>query len=361
MDARNWHRQATRRLPCPPDPVSGGELRLMSAGARQEYLTRVRASLRLKPLASPIHDEISAQMTLELESALLEPPGARTILSLSAPFAAGKSTLVKQWAQHLHRDWLGVSDVVEEPAGELPQWVPKPGYLAGVIPVNYMTLLSDSRGIDLYAQLLAFASLEAGARTRASALVQQAVEALARHRTRMVIIDDAHMLRTTSVTGRATLNAVKHLNTELGEIGGALVLVGANLTGGDVLEDDQIRARLAQHAFDAYEIDTVDGRQQWQRFMKTCESRLLPYLPRNQAGDFSQLHSTYIWVRTQGYVSDVAALLIGATTAALGSDARIDRNLLGGISLSQRARDGERLALGRLRKPRSTASSKAAG
>jgi hypothetical protein len=335
MDAHLWHRQATRKPPVLPDPLSKSELSHLTEDARVDYTRRLRAGLRRQPLTSPIHDAVAEQMSAALQSASLDPPGARTILSLSAPYAAGKSTIVKRWAQGLHRSWLPDGD-----HRDLPRWSPSPGILADVIPVNYMTLLADSRGTDLYAQLLSFANADAGGAVRT--IVQRAVNSMRRHGTRLVIIDDAHMLRTASVTGRATLNAVKHLNTELGELGGVLVLVGANLTGGDVVEDEQIRGRLSQHSFDAYEIDSDSGRRDWQRFLKSCEQTLLPYLPRNQAGDFAMKHSTYLWVRTTGFVGDASRLLIDATAEALIAGKAVDRDILGRITLSQRAKDAER-------------------
>lgn len=346
MHALNWHQQSVAAPPVPPGPLSARELKDLGDDARHEYATRVRTTLRGHPLTSPLHDRVCAQMTSALESALLEPRGARTILALSAPYSAGKSTMIKRWAHRFQRAWLAEWPVEDEPgtAGELPRWAPKPGYLADVIPITYISLPSDTRATDLYAQLLAFTRTDddLGSRARVRMVVEGAVRAFANHGTRLVIIDDAHMLRTTSVMGRATLDAVKHLNTELGELGGVLALVGANLTGGDVLEDEQIRGRLAQHSFNAYEIDTVDGRRDWQRFLKACEISLLPYLPRNGAGDFAQKHSAYLWTRTQGYVSDTARLLIDGTAEALVAGRRLDRSILGGIRLSQRAEDAQR-------------------
>lgn len=335
MDARLWHRQATRQPPVLPDPLAKSGLANLTEDARRDHARRVREGLRRQPLASPIHDAVAEQMTEALQSASLDPPGARTILSLSAPYSAGKSTMIKRWAQVLHCDWLPEGD-----HKDLPRWSLSPGILADVIPVNYMTLLADSRGTDLYAQILSFANADAGGTVRT--IVQRAVNSMRRHATRLVIIDDAHMLRTASVTGRATLNAVKHLNTELGELGGVLVLVGANLTGGDVLQDDQIRGRLSQHSFGAYEIDSDAGRRDWQRFLKTCEQTLLPYLPHNQAGDFAMKHSAYLWVRTTGFVGDASRLLIDATAEALIAGKAVDRDILGNITLSQRAKDAER-------------------
>jgi len=336
MDALNWHRQAMRAAPQLSAPLSRAELKSLSDGDREEYASRVRAGLRSRALPSPIHDEVADRLSAALESAMFEPPGARTILSLSAPFAAGKSTMIKRWAQELHRRWMPPG----AEADELPRWTPKPGYDADSAPISYVTLLANSTGIELYAQQLAFAQWDPNGSVRA--LVQRAVLALQSHGTRLVIIDDAHFLRTTSKTGRATLDAVKHLNTELGELGGVLVLVGANLVGGGVLDDDQIRGRLAQHSFDAYEIDTDEGRRSWQRFLKACETILLPYLPQNAPGVFANKHSVFVWVRTQGVIGDASRLLIEATVQALHEGKPLDRKILARIQLSQRAQDGER-------------------
>lgn len=334
MDAAAWHLQAMSPLPTLPERLTSTALAAMSETARCEYATRFRTSMRARPIASPIHETVTDQMAAALNSALLEPPGARTILALSAPFSAGKSTMIKAWAQRLHRSWLAGSD-----PDRVPRWTPTPGISADTVPVSYLTLLSDSRGTDLYAQLLGFANHDAGGSVRT--VVQRAVLALKTHGTRLVVIDDAHMLRTTSVTGRATLNALKHLNTELGELGGVLVLVGANLAGGDVLADPQIRGRLAQHSFSPYEIDTDVGRRTWQKFLKAAEAALLPYLPDNRAGDLANGLAEYLWIRTTGFIGDASRLLIEASAHALTAGQPLDRTALDRVVLSQRAQDAQ--------------------
>lgn len=353
MDALNWHRQMMRDAPPLPEPLTRAALRALNDPASNEYATRVRTALRGQVLPSPIHDQLAQQLTATLESVMLEPLGARTILSLSAPFATGKSTLVKTWAQALHRKWVPAGAVPDE----LPRWHPKPGHEATAVPISYVTLLANSTGVELYAQQLAFAGWAPGRSVRE--VVQQAILALRSHGTRLVIIDDAHFLRTTSKSGRATLDAIKHLNTELGELGGALMLVGAELTSGDVLDDAQIRGRLAPHAFEPYEIDTDDGRRAWQSFLKRCEAVLLPYLPHNAPGDLATKHSTFLWVRTQGVIGDAARLLVEATAQSLRERKALDRQTLAGIRLSQRAHDGEQ-ALRRIPK-RPTSRTKVAG
>lgn len=333
MDAEMWHHQATAAMVAAPQPVAAADLGAMNPMGRSAYADAVRAALRARRVSSPVHNATATAIGHALESALLEPSGARTILALSAPYTAGKSTLIKSWAQDRYRTWA------KAPRSTRPRWTPKPGVTADLVPVCYLTLLSESRSKDLYTQILSFVGYPASGVERTLAL--RAVKALQTHGVRLVILDDAHMLRTTSVTGRATLNAVKHLNTELGEVGGVLMLVGAELTGGDVLSDPQIRGRLSEHTLAPYEVDTATGRGQWQRFLKNCEDLLLPYLPNEEAGLFSSRLAGYLWRRTQGYVGDTTRLLIDATAAAIETGAPLDHAILDPIWVSQRAQDAQ--------------------
>lgn len=333
MDAEMWHHQATAAMVVAAQPSTAADLDAMTPIGRSTYADAVRAALRAQRVSSPVHNATATAIDRALESALLEPPGARTILALSAPYTAGKSTLIKSWAQDRYRTWAKATRSTR------PRWTPTPGVTADLVPVCYLTLLSESRSKDLYTQILSFVGYPASGVERTLAL--RAVKALQTHGVRLVILDDAHMLRATSVTGRATLNAVKHLNTELGEVGGVLMLVGAELTGGDVLSDPQIRGRLSEHTLAPYEVDTATGRAQWQRFLKNCEEVLLPYLPDEEAGLFSSRHAGYLWRRTQGYVGDTTRLLIDATAAAIETGAPLDRTILDPIWVSQRAQDAQ--------------------
>lgn len=333
MDAERWHAQATAKPEELPQPVSAGELEAMSSIARQQYAAAVRTGLRALSVPSPAHEAVRKDLNDDLESALLEPPGARTILALSAAWGVGKSTLVKSWATAHYRDWLGTN------LGEdRPRWRPRDGQTADLIPVLYLTLLSESRSKDLYAQILHFVGYPATGAERAIAL--DAVSALGTHGVRLIVVDDAHMLRTASVTGRATLNAVKHLNTALGEAGGCMVLVGAELSGGQALADPQIRTRLAEHELAPYAVDTTDDRRQWQHLLKACEELLMPYLPARKPGIFSSQFAGYLWARTQGFVGDTAHLLIDGACEAITDRQEVTREHFDAIRLSKRAQDG---------------------
>lgn len=333
MDSYLWHEQASATHPAPPPPRSRTELETMSTEARTAFATAVRTALRARTISSPIHQQVNGELTRALASALIEPAGARTILALSAPYAAGKSTLIKAWAQDRYRSWIGRTH-----PSQMPECRPEPGVRADHVPVCYLSLLSESKSKDLYVQLLAFVRRETP-RMPERDLAIQAVRALRLHGVRLIVLDDAHMLRTSSVTGRATLNAVKHLNTELGELGGVLVLVGAELSGGEALNDPQIRGRLAEHTLRIYGAGTEDERREWQQFLRSCEAQIMAYMPNGQPGLFANRHAAYLWDRTGGFVGDTAKLLIDATVQAIIEARPLTRSHLDGVRLSERATD----------------------
>jgi hypothetical protein len=71
--------------------------------------------------------------------------------------------------------------------------------------------------------------------------------------------------------GRAVLDYIKFLNTELGEINnGTVILVGANLESTAILDDPQIRARLTTMTVDAFQISTIENKAAWQDLLATA-------------------------------------------------------------------------------------------
>ena len=332
MDAALWHQQAVAPPVSAPQPISGAELSSLLRGGRSDYASRVRVSLRAQPVASPFHQEVRNQLDHALDSALLEPRGARTMLALSAPYAAGKSTLIKDWAQHRYRQWSHTDIGARRPVRDAAD-----GVTADYVPVCYVTLLGDSKAKGLYTQILTFLGHPATGDEPTLAL--RSVNALSVHGVRALVLDDAHMLHSRSVTGRATMDAIKHVNTELGELDGVLILVGADLSTGDVLADPQIRGRLSEHLLAVYGVESGSQRRSWQQFLRNCEDVVLPYLPHDERGVLSSRLATYIWHRSQGFVGDAYRLVIEGTVAALTTDRALNRDLLDPVRLSRRAEE----------------------
>ncbi len=210
------------------------------------------------------------------------------------------------------------------------------------MPVVYLNLQSDTASKDLYAQVLAFLGHGTGA-TR-GVLASQAAAALRTHGVRLLVVDDAHMLRTHLKQGRATLDALKHLGTEIGELDGCLVLVGAFSADSDLLNDPQIRGRLQLHSFAPYGSADDADRRAWQQLLKNWESALAGYLPEIHAGDLARRWAGLLHLRTQGYVGDVASCLSHATELALACGrSALSQDDLERARVSQRAADGEAL------------------
>lgn len=337
MDAHQWHHQTNATPQADVSVLTAGQLRRASPEGRRQYANDVRRSLRAKPLKSPKHEALAAALGDALAQIEDEPPGARTILSVSAPFGVGKSSLIKDWAQRQYRDWLG-----DRIGRDLPEWSPIPGVTADWVPVVYVTLMARSNARALYSAVLAYLGYPTQGVSRDVTL--WTTRALGTHGVRVIIVDDAHMLTTEKATGRATLDALKQVNTELGELGGTLVLVGANLTGGAALSDPQIRSRLLEHTLEAYDLRSRAGVGQWQELLAGAESRIRPFLPSLPEGALPSTFGATIYKRTQGYVGDTHTLIAGAAAnALLRGRTDLEREDWAAVRLSQRAQDGEAL------------------
>ncbi len=334
MDARIWHEQATTAPPVMRPPLPHAQLRALSAKERGRYLRRVEQSFERLVLPRAHTEPVQAGMDRVLRKNARQAPGAKRMIMLDAPFATGKSTMIKSWAQGLHRRWLG-----DQLTCERPTWRPEPGVTADLVPVVYATLRSASKVKEVNAQILAFLRYPTEGLTRVT--TTKVVSALFTHGVRLLIIDDAHMLKTTSIIGRETLDYLKFLNSELGEAGGSMVLVGADLKNGALHADPQIEGRLQRFALTPYEITTVAGKTAWQAFLADAERILLPYLPGATPGLFARQHAPYLWLRTQGYVGDTAILLTEGLLTALAADTTLTREHLAAITLSERAHHAE--------------------
>ena len=178
---------------------------------------------------------------------------------------------LKQWGFGVHRGVLG--DQVNE---SRPTWTPKPGMIADWVPVVFVTLMASSSIKEINALILLYLGYppEGLARTTTT----RVLHALRMHGVQVVILDDAHMLRSTNAKGREVLDYIKFLNTELGEINnGTVILVGANLESTAILDDPQIRARLTTMTVDAFKISSIENKAAWQDLLATASDRPLQH------------------------------------------------------------------------------------
>lgn len=335
MDAQIWHTHACARPASRPAPLTAARAERLTTAQHGRHLTRLTSWLGQWYLATPHTDNLTAAMDAIVAGNRTAPPGSKSIIGLSAANTAGKSTLARRWARVRYQAILGRR--ARQP--QLPQWRPQPGMSADEIPIVWLNLQARTGIRDLSFQMLSYFGYPVTGTMRA--LNTRTTLAVDNHHVRIVIVDDVHLLDMRDRHARDVLDHLKHLNTELGERGATLVLIGADLDGGPLLADPQVAGRLRLLQLHPYLTGSTTEKAQWQQLLRRAENDLLPYLPHTPPGTLAR-YAGLIWRRTQGYLGDSASLLAHATLAATtrGSYA-ITADLLAEPALSARAHAGE--------------------
>src|SRR6185312_9359168 len=184
-------------------------------------------------------DAIYRKMTKTVQANAYSPPGAKRLPALSGMNYVGKSTMMMRWARDRYLEWT--ADAEKDDDGH-PIFRPASGCEADLYPIVWIDLRAAALIKDVVGEILDFFNLPSDGDTRH--VSEAAISAIRRHRTRVVVIDDVHLLKTNWKGGRDVLDYVKHFNTRLGKLGVSLVLIGANLEGSDLATDPQIASRL---------------------------------------------------------------------------------------------------------------------
>ncbi|WP_189668800.1 TniB family NTP-binding protein [Promicromonospora soli] len=271
------------------------------------------------------------------------PPGAKEIVAITAPFTAGKSTLVRGWANGYYRELIGAA--IQSAAQ--PTWRPRPGVEAVHAPVVWIDLGSASKQRTLTMQILDYFGYPISGRI--PDLIVRFSHVVANHQVRLIIVDDIHLLKVDQRDSRQVLDHLKHINTVLGQQGGSLVFVGKkDNKDGLVFNDPQLAGRLQLNELHTFAADTPSQVAEWQTFLHGAEHMLLPYLPAASPGLLASTHAPRIWRRTQGFIGDTAKLLKRATIqAALDGSWTITAGHLDAQRLSFRATTREQALRGR--------------
>lgn len=332
MNAQEWHDYCVSIEPQEPRPHTIAEWKRMTPDQRQSYICQLRNWLGYLYVETDELVAISKIMTRTVEDNVTLPPGAKKILGLTGCNLAGKSRLMMRWGRDQYNEWR--SDVEHDSRGR-PIIRPAEGIEIDLCRLMWLDMSAGAKIAKFDATMLIFLCLSTVGLLRE--LEARALAAVKRHGVRAVIVDDAHFVDVTSKPGRAVLDHIKHLNTALGQIGGTLILVGANLAGTELLTDPQIAGRLTLESMPVYEIRDPGEQETWQRIVRSIEVRILPHLPRGKPGMLYTELAGELWLRTQGYLGDLADLVRKATLAARedGTHRIIRRHL--DIKLNERA------------------------
>lgn len=333
-----WHEYCSAELLEEPPALTVRQWKRLPGDVRAERIDHLRGWLECLYLPTTELTAMSAVMTAIVRSNAESPPGAKDVIALTGPNVIGKSTMMMQWGRDRYREWTRLADHDQygQPIIHLTG-----DCEADLFPVAWINLPAGAKIADFDGEILKFFSLAGDGRIRH--LSQRAMRAATRHRTRVLIVDDAHLLKTDWKGGRDVLDHVKHINTELGEIGGTLILVGADLEGSDLVCDPQIAGRLKLQRFPRYGTDGIDEMRTWQAIVRQLENYVLPHLPAGKPGMlFLQLVGE-LWHRTDGYLGDLTKLVAAATLAAVEDGTyRILPRHLDSVVLSERAENARR-------------------
>lgn len=338
MDAQGWHDYCTSPAIEEPAPLAKAQWKALKPNARSAHINRLRPWLEHLYIETTELTEITDAVSRTVLRNAQSPPGAKRIFALTGPNLIGKSTLMMRWARSQYTQWTASAERDERGR---PVYFPTDDSEADLCPVAWIQVPAQANINTVNTQMLDFYGLPTVGRTRD--LTARAIRAAQQHRTRVLIFDDVHLLYTDWKGGRFVLDHLKHINTELGLTGATLILVGANLSGSDLVSDPQIAGRLTLSEIPKYEIDTVSNQQSWQRIVRQLEGHVLRHLTMGEPGMLFLQLAGELWFRTQGYLGDVTDLVSQATTAAINDGShRILRRHLNSVELSVRAETDRR-------------------
>jgi hypothetical protein len=333
MDSQIWHDYC---VAAPPQPPAILTVKQWAALTREDFELQMQTLeqwLGHVYVDTPELTAITRTMTRTVRSNAYSPPGAKNIIALSGRNLAGKSTLAKRWARDIYRDLITDSPVDDRGR---PIRRPTHGWEVDFCPVVFLNMGAGAKMAAFDGLILSFFGLPTSGLVRE--LTASAVRAIQRHRTKVLVIDDAHFIKTVCKDARDVLDHIKKINTEIGEVGATLVLVGADLTDNALAHDPQIAGRMKLRAFPEYEIDSADHQSAWQRIVRDLENQVLPHLPAGKPGMLFTELAGELWYRTQGYLGDLRELVCDATLLATEDRShRIQRKHLDMVDLSVRA------------------------
>ncbi len=314
MDARLWHEQARTETLAAPTPKTIAQLRAMSTSSRTRYLSHRRRWMRSLHFDTPATRQARQALTDLVEDNLTSMPGAKDVIAVTAPFAVGKSTLVRTWAQEQYRQII--EDRVHH--SQVPTWNSNVGVVADEVPVVWLDLGAASKIRAFNIQFLQYFGYPIGGAIHdLTARIHRIVDA---HRVRLLIVDDTNLLNLRHKDARDVLDHLKHVNTVLGQRGASMVLVGADLEDGAIFQDPQMAGRLRAIRLGPCSIDTPTGVAAWQETLASIENLVLPYLPAARPGILAGHHAPRLWRLTQGYLGDLARLIAEAAYIAARED-----------------------------------------
>ncbi len=337
MDADIWHRYCVEKPPAEPDALTVKQFRTLSDVDLAHHVDQLKAWLGHFYIQTAELSAVEERMTNLVANNSRAFIGAKDVLVLTGENTRGKSTLTQMWAKKNYLNWIAGHPLDDRGR---PVFYPQPGIEADYCPVVWCNVPFEGSYQSVVptfdAGVLHFLGLPAVGSLRTQ--TKSVISALKRHRVRVLVVDDTNIMKMTPKAARAILDHIKNINTELGEIGGSMILIGADAEQGELVKDPQLQGRMRLARYPEYNADTHEEMAVYQTVVQGIEERLLPLLPRGKPGMLCAALPGHIWSKTQGFLGDLRNLVRDAAVAAtLDRSHVIQLKHLAKVDLSLRA------------------------
>ncbi|MFK4760901.1 AAA family ATPase [Microbacterium sp. ZW T5_45] len=275
-----------------------------------------------------------------VDSNLQDSDRVKSAAAIDAPPTMGKTTALRMFGRDFHRRRIAEVGEYLDPGAETTRH----------IPVCHVTLVGKPTIKALHQQLLGFYAHPSGrselrqALSLSRDLARAAADCIARHDTRLIIIDDLHFLNMRTNDSIQVANQLKWLANEYDA---TFVFAGVALRESGLLREGRTGqdAALAQTfrrwtvlGMTSFALRTQADKREWARLMGSLDKVVV--LSNGHPRMIQDL-STYIFVRTGGNIGSLMDLIRRGTSRAIRTGhEKLDRELLDLIRLDEGAESG---------------------
>lgn len=333
----NWQRFVAREARTVPDTLTPDQLAGLGELARDEYDRRRREWHANIVLRSRQVDTLHQDLTDIVDSNLQDSDRVKSAAAIDAPPTMGKTTALRMFGRDFHQRRITEDGEHVDAEGHVRR-----------VPVCHVTLSGKPTIKGLHHLLLSFYAHPAGrVGLRAHVardLARAASDCIARHDTRLVIIDDLHFLNMRSNDSVQVANQLKWLANEYDA---TFVFAGVALRESGLLREGRAgeEAALAQTfrrwtvlGMTSFSIEESDDREEWARLMGSLDKAIV--LSAGYERMVQDL-GRYMFVRTGGNIGSLMDLIRRGTSRAIRTGhEKLDRDLLDTIRLDEGAESG---------------------
>lgn len=335
----SWNHFTQKAARAIPELLTPAALERLSEDARHDYNQRRREWHANIVLRSEQVDRLHQDLMDIVDSNLQDSDRVKSAAAIDAPPTMGKTTALRMFGRDFHRRRIAEAGEYVDPETETTRH----------IPVCHVTLVGKPTIKALHHLLLSFYAHPSGRSERPSLapardLARAAADCIARHDTRLVIIDDLHFLNMRTTDSVQVANQLKWLANEYDA---TFVFAGVALRESGLLKEGRTGddAALAQTfrrwtvlGMTSFSLQTQADRREWARLMGSLDKAVV--LANGHERMIQDL-ATYIFVRTGGNIGSLMDLIRRGTSKAIRTGhEKLDRELLDTIRLDEGAEVG---------------------